>query len=48
MQSREMVAYGAEPLESVEPDDKQQLFGSNQNSALEQVAEPVAAGAEDV
>lgn len=42
------MAYGAEPMPSLEPEVKQQLFGSNQNSELEQVAEPVAAGADDV
>lgn len=35
-------------MPSLEPGVKQQLFGSNQNSELAQVAEPEAAGADDV
>lgn len=42
------MAYGGVPWPSLEPGVKQQLFGSNQNSELEQVEEPVVAGAVDV
>lgn len=48
MLSKGMMAYGGVPLPSLEPGVKQQLFGSNQNSELEQVEEPVVAGAVDV